>query len=275
MPLIAAAAVRLAAVGVEDPRREARLLLALALDTDLAGVLRAAPLNPAQQARFEALVARRAAREPFARIAGHREFWGMDFALSPATLVPRPDSETLIEAALAAKPDPASVHRVLDLGTGTGCLLAAALAEYPDAIGLGVDASAEAAATARGNLARFGSRAAVIVGDWGVGLAGGFDLILSNPPYIPAAEIAALAPEVARHDPHAALAGGADGLDAYRAIIADLPRLLAADGVAVLELGAGQGEAVSTLARAAGLAVCTLRPDLAGIPRATVLARGA
>ncbi len=274
VPLIAEAATRLAAAGIEDPRREARLLLALALETDLAGVLRAGPLTPAQQARFDALVARRAAREPYARIAGHREFWGMDFALSPATLVPRPETETLIEAALAAMPDRASVRRVVDLGTGTGCLLAAALAEYPIAIGIGVDASAEAAAIARRNLARFGGRAAVIVGDWAGALGGGFDLVLSNPPYIPAADIAALAPEVARHDPLAALAGGADGLDAYRAIIAELPRLLAPEGLAVLELGIGQAEAVRALAGAAGLTVADIRPDLAGIPRAAVLRRG-
>lgn len=272
--MIADAVARLEAAGVEDARREARLLLALALDTDLAGVLRAGPLSPEQQARFDALVARRAAREPFARIAGHREFWGLEFALSPATLVPRPDSETLIEAALAAKPDRASVRRVLDLGTGTGCLLGAALAEYPQATGIGVDASAAAAATARGNLARFGVRASVIVGDWACGLAGGFDLVLSNPPYIPAADIPALAPEVARHDPYAALAGGADGLDAYRAIVADLPRLLARDGVAVLELGIGQAEAVCGLVSARGLTVADIRNDLAGLARALVLRGG-
>lgn len=272
--MIARAAARLAAAGVENPRREARLLLALALGTDLAGVLRADPPDAAARARFESLVARRAAREPFARIAGRREFWGMEFALSPATLVPRPDSETLVEAALAARPERDPVRRVLDLGTGTGCLLAALLAEYPSARGVGVDRSPEAAATARANLARLGDRALVIVGDWGTALAGGFDLVVANPPYIPAGEIDALAPEVAAHEPRAALAGGADGLAAYRAILADLPRLLAPGGLTILELGIGQAEAVQALAAAAGLETVALRADLAGIPRALVL-RGA
>lgn len=269
--MIAEAARRLAAAGVENPRREARLLLGLALDTDLAGVLRADTLTPDQQARFTAVVDRRVAREPFARIAGEREFWGMSFALAPETLVPRPDSETLIETALALRPDRDAVRRVLDLGTGTGCLLAAALREYPLAFGVGVDASAPAAATARGNLARLGLPGAVLVGDWAAALAGGFDLIVCNPPYIVAKDIPGLAPEVAGHDPARALDGGADGLDAYRAVVAQLRGLLAPGGLAVLELGQGQGQAVAALADGVGLNVAALREDLSGIPRAIAL----
>jgi len=266
--MIAEASRRLEAAGIENPRREARLLLALALDTDLAGVLRVDDLTAEQQARYDALTARRAAHEPFARIAGRREFWGMTFALSPATLVPRPESETLVETALSLRRDRHDVRRVLDLGTGTGCLLAAALREYPAAFGIGVDASAEAAATARANLTHLRLPAAFLVGDWGAALAGAFDLIFCNPPYIASADIPGLAPEVAAHDPIRALDGGSDGLDAYRAVAAGLPALLRPGGVAVLELGLDQAGAVASLVRAAGLAVADVRDDLSGIPRA-------
>ncbi len=259
-------AARLAEAGVEEPRREARLILAAALGVDAAGLL---ARDAVDEALYEPLVQRREAREPLAYILGRREFWGLMFEVSPATLVPRPDSETLVEAALALKPD---ARRVLDLGTGTGCLLLALLQECPTAFGLGVDISSQAAALAAKNARGLGlaRRAAFCTGDWGQALQGRFDLILSNPPYIAAQDIAGLMPEVARHEPASALDGGADGLDAYRKIIAALPGLLAPGGVAVVELGAGQAHSIAALAAQGGLA-CETRRDLAGIERAAIL----
>ncbi|OYV40856.1 MAG: protein-(glutamine-N5) methyltransferase, release factor-specific [Rhodospirillales bacterium 20-64-7] len=265
---LAAITARLAAVGIEEPRREARILLAAALRLDAAGLLLRDTVEPAE---FEPMLARRAAREPLAYVIGTREFWGLRFAVSPATLIPRPDSETVVEAALAACPAPA---RVLDLGTGTGCLLLAVLQERQAAFGIGVDFSHAAAALARRNAEALGfaGRAAFFAGDWAQAISGTFDLILSNPPYIPAAEIAGLMPEVARYEPAGALAGGADGFAAYRAIFAALPRTLAPNGTAVLEFGLGQAQILVAMARDAGFA-CSTRCDLNGIERAAVLTR--
>jgi release factor glutamine methyltransferase len=209
-----------------------------------------------------------------AHLLGTREFWSLPFAVSPATLIPRPDSETLVEAAIEAFPDRRQVRRILDLGTGTGCLLLAALTEFPGAVGTGTDRVPEAAALARRNAAALGlaGRARFLVADWAGPLAGRFDLVLGNPPYVERGAIPGLAPEVARHEPASALDGGADGLDAYRALAAALPRLLApGTGRAVLELGQGQRPAVEALARAAGLAPLGCRPDLGGTDRALVL----
>ena len=209
-----------------------------------------------------------------ARIVGHKEFWSRRFALSPATLVPRPDTETLIEAALQEKPDKNAALRVLDLGTGTGILLAAMLVEYPSATGIGVEFDPTAAATAAENLAALGLgvRAGIVCGAWANAIAGRFDVVLSNPPYIATGEIAELSAEVRLHDPRLALDGGADGLGCYRAILGALPRLLTSEGVAVLELGAGQEEAVAALARNTHLTVNgPARCDLSGHPRALVL----
>ncbi len=272
---------RLAAAGIDSALSDARLLLMHALGIDRTGLLsRAAePLPPEAAARYAAHLARRAAREPVSRILGRREFWSLDFALGPATLDPRPDSETLVEAALAAVPDrpvPGQPLRVLDLGTGTGCLLLAVLHDRPAAFGIGVDRSEEAARTARDNARALGlaDRAAFTVGDWATALAGRFDLVLSNPPYIPDADIAALEPEVREHDPRLALSGGADGLDAYRALAGALPGLLAPGGTAVVELGIGQAADVAALFRAAGLDIAGTPHDLAGIPRCVVATRG-
>lgn len=276
--LLAAVAARLAAGGVEEPRREARLLLRAALlltDTDL--LLRAeAPVEERDALRLTALAERRATGEPLARLTGRKEFWSLDFTLSPDTLVPRPDTETLVEAALQALPDRAAPLRLLDLGTGTGALLAALLSEYPAATGLGIDRSEGAARQALANLAALGlcPRGQVMVGDWAEALAGRFDLIVSNPPYIETAAIDTLDVDVRSHDPYLALDGGADGLVAYRAIAAALPRLLTQGGYAVLELGAGQETDVAALLRAAGLDVAgPARRDLGGIPRALVARR--
>jgi release factor glutamine methyltransferase len=209
-------------------------------------------------------------REPVSRILGRREFWSLDFHLSPATLDPRPDSETLIDEALAGIPDRKAPLSVLDLGTGTGCLLLALLSELPNAAGTGIDRSEEAVATATANARRlgFGQRARFAAGDWGAGLSERFDLVVSNPPYIPEAEIETLAPEVVRFDPLAALAGGPDGLDAYRTIVAQLSNLLKSNGKVIFEVGAGQAADVAALLVTAGFSGIGTRRDLAGVERA-------
>ena len=256
---------------MDSPRLDARLLLAHAAGLTQAALLRDRDA-PVDMPPYAALLARRAAREPLALITGHQEFWSLSFEVSPDTLIPRPDSETLIEAALAARPGRGAVGSILDLGTGTGCLLLAALTEYPTARGVGVDLSPAAAALARCNAASLGlsGRAAVLCAHWDDALCARFDLVLSNPPYVPGAAIAGLMPEVALHEPRRALDGGPDGLDAYRFLLRRLPALLRPGGVAVLELGAGQAASVSALAD--GWAV-TLRRDLAGTERAMVLQR--
>jgi release factor glutamine methyltransferase len=268
------AAARLAAAGVEAPRREARLLAAHAL-----GVPSSRLLDSGLQVDagvLDPLVARRVQREPLALIVGRRGFWTLDFAVSAETLVPRADSETLIEAALAACPDRGAVRSVLDLGTGTGCLLLAALSEFGGAFGVGVDIAPGAVGLAARNAAALGlaHRAAFYAGDWAQALSGRFDLVLCNPPYIPTGDLAGLMPEVRLHEPVRALDGGVDGLYDYARLAQALPLLLSAGGVAILELGIGQAEAVMALAEAAGFAHIMLTPDLGGIPRALTLRRG-
>jgi len=272
--LVGEGAALLRAAGIDNPRLEARLLLAHALNLPVAAVLRApdVPVDLGDAAVYAALLHRRAAREPLAYILGHREFWSLIFAVSPATLIPRPESETVIEAALAAFAHRAPPRRILDLGTGTGCLLLSALHEFPAAFGIGVDRSPEAAVLAAANATalELGDRSAFLCADWVGPLAGRFDLVLCNPPYIPTCEIGGLMTEVARHEPAGALDGGPDGLAAYRHIIPFLPHLLRPDAVAVVELGIGQAPNVAAMAEKAGI-VATTRPDLAGIPRAMVL----
>jgi len=272
------AASRLSAAGVDDALREARLLLAHALGTDLSGLLLRGPetaLTSEEAARFGQDVGRRAVREPLAFITGEVGFWTLTLRVSSATLIPRPDSETLIDALCAAMPDRTKVASILDLGTGTGCLLLAALSEFPSARGIGVDLAPDAAVLARGNAALngLGDRAAFLAGSWADALEGGFDVVLSNPPYIPQADIAGLMPEVADFEPHRALDGGPDGLDAYRVLVALLPRLLKPQGLAVFEIGVGQDESVPALAHARGLRVDDVRRDYGGHPRAVVIRR--
>lgn len=265
-----------AAAGLDDADADARALIADALGCSPADlILRAETPLGERAARVEAHMRRRLAREPVARIRGRREFWGLDLALTPATLVPRPDTETLVEAVLAARPDRTQPLRILDLGTGSGALIAALLREYPAATGVAVDRSRDALATARGNLATLAldGRAMTVCGDWGTALAGGFDVVVSNPPYIASAEIDTLAPEVRAHDPRAALDGGPDGLAAYRAIAGDLPRLLAPAGLAAVEIGLGQAADVAALLTAVGLAVLETRRDLAGLERVVAARR--
>ena len=267
---------RLAEAGIESARLDAQILIAAVLGGD-PGALRFAEDRPVESRdglRIENFLRRRAkTREPVSRILGTREFWSLDFRITPAVLDPRPDSETLIEAALTYFPNRAAPLAVLDLGTGSGCLLLAALSEYPNAAGLGVDASEKALAVAAENAGRLGldERVELRKSDWAGAVPEAFDLVLCNPPYIAESDRAALAPEVARHDPPAALFAGPDGLDAYRAILPDLARLLAPAGRAVFEIGATQAAAVSEVARAAGLEVVAIKRDLAGRDRCVVL----
>ena len=271
---------RLAPAGIAEPRREARLLLAAATGLSQAQLVAEPkrPLNEAEAGRLAELAGRRESREPLSRILGRREFWSLSFALGPETLDPRPDSETLIEAALAwLGPSrgraEGTMLKILDLGTCTGCLLLALLSELPRAEGLGIDTQPGAVAIARANAEALGlgARARFRTGDWGQGIGERFDVILCNPPYVPAAEIARLEPEVARFDPWLALSGGSDGLDSYRALALQLPDLLAGEGRAFIELGFGQAAAVAGLFEAGGLQAVDCRSDLAGIPRCLVL----
>lgn len=255
----------------DNPRREARLLLAHALRLTQNDLIRD-PGRTIDPTGYRALLVRREAHEPIAHLTGQREFWSLTFQVSPATLIPRPDSETLIEAALDAFTGHKPPERILDLGTGTGCLLLALLGEFPQAFGIGIDINPAAAALAQTNARALGlrHRAAFLAGNWIDPLSGGYDLIVSNPPYIAAGDIPELMPEVAAHEPWAALDGGTDGFDAYRTIIPALERHLSPGGVAVLELGIHQSDMLLSMAAEAGL-TASLRLDLGQIPRAIVL----
>ncbi len=260
------------AAGLDTPVLDARLIVqhALGISWDTLYLKEDQPLTEQERAVLESELARRAAHEPVSRIVGRRHFWTLDLAVSPDTLDPRPDTESLIETVVAAIPDRARPLRVLDLGTGTGAILLALLTEYPGAAGLGVDLSQGALATARVNADSHGlaDRVSFAIGNWADGLTGPFDVIVSNPPYIESGDMPGLAPEVREHDPVLALDGGTDGLDAYRAIIPALAALLAPDGMAVLEVGAGQADSVTRIAERSGLAAIGRRKDLGGIERA-------
>jgi release factor glutamine methyltransferase len=261
--------------GIETPEVDARLLIGHALRVDRARLLSESDrlLEAREISAIAALAARRLKHEPVARVIGVKEFWNQTFALSDAVLVPRPETETVVEAALDLVVRSGlrmESLRVLDIGTGSGALLVALLSELPNATGTATDVSPAALAMARANAERngLGSRCTFIACNIAEGLAGPFDLIVSNPPYIAHGDIATLAPEVRDYDPPLALDGGNDGLDIYRAIAAVAPRLLAAGGHLIVELGAGQEAPVRALFTNAGLSVDTARNDLAGIPRA-------
>jgi|OM-RGC.v1.007438395 release factor glutamine methyltransferase len=270
--LLRDASIRLRASGVESARIDARLLLGEAMQREI-WPHESGPVTPAQLACFEDLLARRLTREPVSRILGRRAFWTLDLIVGPDTLDPRPDTETLIEAAIAAFADREPPNRIIDLGTGTGCLLLAALSAFPAATGLGIDKSKGAVEIARTNAVRneLSARAEFQTIDWDELPQDRGDLILSNPPYIEEATLSALAPEVVQFDPRDALSGGADGLEAYDSLAGVLPRLMAPQGIAILELGAGQRSAVETLMIGVGFAVQEVRKDLGNIERALVL----
>ena len=272
--LLAAAAARLAAAAIAEPRHEARLILALALGIEPATMLGwpERPVEPKLAAAAAALIERRAKGEPVSRLRGKREFWSLDFALSPDTLDPRPDSETLIAAALADIQHRAATLRVVDFGTGTGCLLLALLSELPNATGIGIDIAPGAVTAAERNALALGlaGRAEFRIGSWDIGIDTQADVILANPPYIPSSEIGRLPVEVSAFDPRAALDGGPDGLSAYRALGAAFRGLLGPAGKAYIEIGAGQELQVTRVFEEAGLTVTAIRRDLAGIERCVV-----
>ena len=253
--------------GTDTARLDAELLMAEALDCTRSDMFLRRMRDPAPEA-YAALVERRAAHEPVAYIRGYQEFFGLGFRVTPDVLIPRGDSEVLVEAALAARPD---ARRALDLGTGSGALLLALLSELPRAEGIGIDRSIAAltVATANARALNLAERARLEFGDWtqpdwAVGL-GRFDLILANPPYVE--DSADLAASVREHEPAGALFAGAEGLDNYRLLIPQLPALLALGGVAVVEIGHSQADAVTAIAAASGLNA-TLHHDLGGRPRA-------
>jgi release factor glutamine methyltransferase len=269
-------AARFRANAIESAELDARILAGAVLGLDLTGLIAAASrlLTSEEAARLEDFARRRRGGEPVARILGSKEFWGLPLKLSAATLVPRPDTETVVELALEllrSAPRSDRDLRIADIGTGTGAILLALLSEWPDAFGVGTDISEGALRTARTNAVnlRMADRAGFVACDFSAALSGPFDLIVSNPPYIRSAEIATLAPEVRDHDPLPALDGGIDGLDAYRALIPPAVRLLAERGTLVVEAGHGQSADIQRLMREAGLTLEQLaKTDLAGIHRA-------
>ena len=269
-----ALAARLAGAGIDTPDLDARLLVGAVLDLDLTGlsVQASRRLTEAEAERLDAFVQCRVAGEPVARIVGAKEFWGLPLRLSPATLVPRPDTETLIETALALFGNHPP-QKFADLGTGSGAILLALLSEWPASFGLATDLSTDALQAARANARHLGlaDRAAFVACDYASALRGAFDLIVSNPPYIRSADIANLATEVRDHDPALALDGGADGLVAYRMIVAQAVDLLAPSGTLIVEIGHDQADDVVRLMAAAGLVPeNAIRHDLGGRPRVAV-----
>jgi release factor glutamine methyltransferase len=262
------------AAGLDSPELDARILVGHALALDHGGLAAAGGrvLDARERATIAAFADRRLAREPVARIVGTKEFWSLKLRVDPTTLVPRPETETIVETALAAIDAGGSRSRPLqiaDLGTGSGALLLALLCELPNAFGIGTDTSIGALRTARENARCLQFPwAAFVACDMSAALGGPFDLIVANPPYIASGNIAVLAPEVRDYDPRAALDGGADGLDYYRAIAAAVPAVLKPAGSLIVELGEGQAQAVVALFAAAGLKTRPPRADLGGVPRA-------
>lgn len=262
--------------GLDTPELDARLLVGHALGLDHAALAASdkRALSLAEADAIAVLAARRLAREPVSRICGTKEFWSLKLQIDATTLVPRPETETVVEAALAAvdaRGPRSRPWRIADLGTGSGAILLALLTELPSAYGVGTDLNPAALAVARANARRLGlGRVGYVAGDMAAALRGPFDLIVSNPPYIVSSDIETLPPEVRLFDPWLALDGGTDGLDGYRAIARQAPALMAADGALVVELGAGQAEAVAGLFVDVGLAPAPPRPDLNGVSRALV-----
>lgn len=261
---------RLEAAGVDSPVLDARLLLEAGAGVSRLDIVTdpRRAVSAEQAAAVDVLVQRREAREPIGHILGTKAFWTLDLKVGPDVLSPRPETELLVEVAMEtlAKDRPA---RVLDLGVGSGAILLAVLSERPRARGVGVDASEAALVIAHHNAELHGltDRVTLQHGDWAEGIEGPFDLVLSNPPYIPSGDIAGLEPEVAKHEPRLALDGGPDGLEPYRQIVKALPRLLSPGGTFAFEVGIGQAEAVQAMAEAVGFVTATPRLDLSGIAR--------
>lgn len=259
---------------VESASLDARLLLEHVQGCTREQLLLSMDMPMAEKTlqHYRRLIDRRAAREPVAKIIGRKEFWGMLFKVSSETLDPRPDSETLVETVLRHNPNREQSCSILDLGTGTGCLLLTLLNELPHATGLGVDCHADTLAVARDNALTLGlqSRANFIMSDWCSQVAGTFDIVVANPPYIPTRTIETLSPEVARFDPMRALDGGEDGLDAYRAICSQIDRILAPAGLVAFEMGTGQQASLTALIEAHGLTVVDVASDLGSVPRVVV-----
>jgi release factor glutamine methyltransferase len=270
------AALRLSIAGIGNPRLDARLLLAHALNLRPDALVGSVNIPAHAHARFEEFLARRILREPVAYIVGTKEFWSLEFEVGPGALIPRPETETLIEQLVEAFPDRAAPLEIADFGTGTGCLLVAALHEFPAATGTGIDRSADALGWARRNLRRHGleGRARLELGSWDGVFLDRADAILANPPYVRDEEVPALPPEIRHFEPVEALSGGGDGLAAYRALAPLIARVLRPGGMAFLEIGAGQEESVLGLLSAQGLERTRVAADLAGIGRCVVAAQG-
>lgn len=273
--ILADLTARLKQAGIPSARLDARILLAHVLDIPATAIFShpERPLTPSEAERLDHAAGRRSRREPMSHITGRREFWSLSFKVTADTLDPRPDTETVVEAVLSVLADRSAPLRLLDFGTGTGCILLALLAELPKAMGLGVDASERALSVARENAKTLGldRRADFVPGHWGQGIQPFYDVIVANPPYIPDGEIDALEDEVALYEPRTALAGGGDGLDCYRALAPDIRRLLTPGGTAALEVGKGQAEAVLALLSRQGLELSAIRKDLAGVERCVMV----
>ncbi|MEH6545704.1 MAG: peptide chain release factor N(5)-glutamine methyltransferase [Sneathiella sp.] len=268
---VSEAALILSEAGIDGARRDASLLLANILDADTS-IFHLEPervLTDAHYVMFQHAVERRASREPISHILGHREFWSLDFLVGPQVLDPRPDSETLIETALSAQKSGQEITSILDLGTGSGCLLLSLLSEVETARGLGVDQSLAAIEIAEQNAKRLSldDRATFLQGNWCDGLEDKFDLVISNPPYIPIDDIENLQPEVKNFEPLAALVGGADGFDCYREIISAVKPIMKPYGMIIFEVGAGQAQEVSELLKKADFSKVSRHKDLASIER--------
>ncbi len=269
------AVLQLQRAHIETASMDARILLQevlgvtreqLLTDNELA-------LSPRQNTTYQELVEKRTRRQPVAQLTGKREFWGLTFKVTQDTLDPRPDSETLIEAILAKFPNREAPLRVLDLGTGTGCLLLTVLSEYANAQGTGVDICTGALQVARENALNLGlaNRAHFLSSCWGEKVEGTYDLVISNPPYIPSSTIPSLAPEVSQWEPKLALDGGEDGMNCYRAIVPQLQTLLSPEGLAVFEIGIGQAKELENVASSHGLKVAGTKDDMAYITRCVLI----
>jgi release factor glutamine methyltransferase len=269
--VLADAAHRLSSAGVENARLDARVLLAHVLNTQSGALVGNGEISAADCAKFDALIARRAAREPVAYITGHKEFWSLDFEVGPGVLVPRPETETLIEQAMLEFPDRGAGLKAIDFGTGSACIALSFLSEFPNASAIGVERLRDAIVFAERNRQKypFGARLALLEEHWARAPAGPLDIVFSNPPYLAQRELADVAPEL-RTEPQSALASGVDGFEAYRALAPLIAARLKPNGRAFLEIGAGQGEKVAAILTSTGLETVRIAPDLSGAPRCIV-----